>query len=72
MENKQSRVWLKFIYKDGSNQICELGKHTSLSSDVPKIMFHVDMMNDEKYLMITNQSILPKGMKLDKIEVVRE
>ena len=65
------RMWLKFVYDDGSEVEAEVCKVTALAMPVKKTLLHVDRMDDGRHLVIGNIEVLPDGKKLKRIDVVR-
>ena len=67
----EPRMWLRFVYDDGSTVKQEVGRVTALKMPVQKVLFHVDRLEDGKHLVIGNIEVLPEGRKLKRIDVLR-
>ena len=56
---EQDRMWLRFVYADGSTTDIEVGKFTSIkASPGSKVKFHVNCLPDGKHLVIADESVL--------------
>jgi hypothetical protein len=71
-KKKQPKRWFKFVYDDGSETELEVSKCTVVHMEPQKVLFHFDRIGDGQHLLIANETMLPEGKKLDRIEVKRE
>ena len=78
MENQEPRMWLRFVYDDGSTSDLEIEKFASIkSSPKNKVKFHVDAGKDGKHLLIVDESVLKVDAhreivsKITRIDVLR-
>ena len=74
----QPRMWLRFVYDDGSATDLEVGRFTTVKAGTcRKVRFHVDMLPDGKHLVLADESVLRVDDKRDitsklrRIEVLR-
>lgn len=74
---EQPKMWLQFVYDDGSEFKVEVKKFTTLRGDVKQVVMHVDQLKDGGHLVIMSESVMPvdgdrklKG-KLKRIDVIR-
>jgi hypothetical protein len=77
MKTPEPRMWLKFVYDNGSEFDLEVVKFTTLRGDVKQVVMHVDQLKDGKHLVIMSEAVMPmdenrksKG-KLKRIEILR-
>jgi len=78
MSGNGHRMWLQFVYDDGSTTAVEVGKFTTLKAGAQqKVRFHLDLLPDGKHLVIADESLLRVDderritSKLRRIEVLR-
>jgi len=62
----QPRMWLRFVYDDGSATDLEVGRFTTVKAGTcRKVRFHVDLLPDGKHLVLADESVLRVDDKRD-------